>query len=389
MVPVSLYLHIPFCQHRCSYCDFNTYTTLSDQQATYVDSLIAEIRQVAQLAEEAGQRLPLQTVFFGGGTPSLLDAKALCRLLEAIHTSFGCDLDAEVTLEANPDTVTVDYLTSLRQLGINRLSFGVQSANANELALLERTHDFGRVVDAVRDARGAGFESINLDLIYGLPNQTVADFETSLEAVLALEPEHLSLYGLTIEPGTPMKRWLESGRISLPDADLAAEQYDYASERLETAGFQHYEISNWAQPGKHCRHNLAYWRNDSYLGLGAGAHGHVAGLRYHVVKRPRDYIRRMAEGQPGSFPLSAAVAGSHQLAQTEAMSDTVIMQLRLLDEGLSLAAFESQFELTFSSVYGEQLAQMTEWGMLERNNDHIRLTKRGRLVSNQLFYRFL
>ena len=206
-------------------------------------------------------------------------------------------------MEANPETVTQPYLAALRATGVNRLSFGVQSVVPSELALLGRTHDFARVRAAVAAARAAGFGRLNLDLIYGVPGQTLASWAESLAGAQSLAPEHLSLYALTVEPGTPMGRWLDNGSMAAPDPDLAADQYELAAERLATAGFEHYEISNWSLPGEACRHNVTYWRNEPFLGLGAGAHGFVRGLRYQTVRQPRVYIRRNDGERSGGIPV--------------------------------------------------------------------------------------
>ncbi len=389
MDPLSLYLHIPFCRHRCAYCDFNTYTSVGELKEAYATALAHEIRQAARLATAVDQLRPVHTVFFGGGTPSLMSPASLAEILDAARTTFGFTAAAEISLEANPETVDAAYLAALRALGINRLSFGMQSALPHELQLLERTHGLDTVATAVADARTAGFDSFNLDLIYGLPGQSVADWERSLDAVLALDPPHISLYCLTIEPGTPMARWLRSGRILAPDPDIAAEQYELACTRLGAAAYEHYEISNWARPGHACRHNLTYWRNQEYLGLGAGAHGHANGYRYAVVKQPRVYIRRMAEGTARAFPLTAAVAEAHALDMRERMADTVLMQLRLLDEGLDLVAFEQRFGTPLDDAYDGLVSRLTEWGLVQGHHGRLRLTERGWFISNQVFYRFM
>ena len=381
---LSLYLHIPFCRHRCAYCDFNTYTSIGDLQVAYGNALCREIRQVA------GQELrPAHTIFFGGGTPSLMSPRLLGQIIETVRSHYVLAADAEVTLEANPDTVDGDYLEAIHQLGINRLSFGAQSAVASELALLEREHSFETVIRAVEDSRAAGFENISLDLIYGLPGQTLSSWAISLRAALDLAPDHLSLYCLSIEPGTPMHRWLENGRITPPDPDLAAAQYELACEMLKEHGFVHYEISNWAKIGRECQHNLTYWRNNEYLGLGAGAHGHAAGYRYHVVKQPRVYIRRLGSETIGRYPWSAAVADKHQLSSSEVMSDTIIMQLRLLQEGLDLGAFDNKFGQSLYDAYPETAEQLIEWGLLNEEEGRLLLSKRGRFLSNQVLFRFV
>ena len=388
MEPLSLYLHIPFCRHRCSYCDFNTYTTVTELQDAYVSALARELKQVADGASLAGQLRPGHTVFFGGGTPSLLSVGQVSRLLDVLETAFGLVPEAEITMEANPETVDAPYLCAVRAAGINRLSYGMQSANNNELQLLGRTHGMDAVLHAVEDARAAGIENINLDLIYGLPDQDVASWNKSLQEALALQPPHLSLYCLTIEPGTPLRRRLHNGEILAPDPDVAATQYEVACDLLSAAGYEHYEISNWAKPGFQCRHNLAYWRDQEYLGLGAGAHGKAAGKRYQTVRQPRVYIRRMMEGESGGYPLSAAAAEWHDLDVAEEMSDRAITQLRLLQEGLDLAAFEAQFGQSFDEAFDEA-AKLEQWRLLERDGSRLLLTRDGWFVSNQVFYRFV
>lgn len=384
---LSLYLHIPFCRHRCAYCDFNTYTGLDELKETYARALAAEIGQVATAAKE--ERPPVHTVFFGGGTPSLMSPAALARSVHSIRCHFDLVAGAEISLEANPGTVDDAYLDALRALGVNRLSFGMQSANRAELALLEREHDYQAVADAVSMARAAGFDNLSLDLIYGLPDQSLAAWEHSLRAALGLAPDHLSLYCLTIEQGTPMHRWLQQGQIAAPDPDLATDQYEAACARLDAGGWEHYEISNWARPGRVCRHNLTYWRNGAYLGFGAGAHGHAAGYRYRVVRQPRVYLRRLREREPDHFPLSAAVAEAHRLDDREAMADTIITQLRLLQEGVDQAAFHRRFGRDVRDVYGQTIDQLLQWDLLQERDGRLLLTGRGRFLSNQVFYRFM
>lgn len=390
MTSYALYLHIPFCRQRCSYCDFNTYTTVNELQEPYVAALCQEIRQVAAMSAAAGQPRPqVHTIFFGGGTPSLLRARQVAAILSTVGESFALAADAEITLEANPGTVAVDYLAALRRLGVTRLSYGVQSANQGELSLLGREHDFETAVDALAMARAAGFDNVNLDFIYGLPGQTVSDWERSLRAALALQPEHLSLYCLTVESGTPMDHWVFSGRVAKPDPDVAADQYELAWHMLGEAGYVHYEISNWARPGRECRHNLVYWRNQPYLGLGAGAHGSANGYRYHVVRQPRVYIRRMQDEGRGPFPISSAAAAFHAVQPPEAMSDTIITQLRLLGEGLNLEQFHNAFGSEFDAIYGDTAAKLEGWGLLRRENGRLLLSDKGRFLSNQVFHRFV
>jgi len=341
------------------------------------------------MARQVQQLRPAETLFFGGGTPSLLAAEQVRSLIDGVEAAFGFVPGREVTLEANPETVAGDYLAAIRQAGVNRLSFGMQSADAAELTLLGRTHGVDTVYEAVNKAQAAGFTNFNLDLIYGLPDQNMAGWERSLSTALEMKPPHLSLYCLTIEEGTPMYRWLRDGRIAIPDPDQAAEQYEAACRILDQAGYRHYEISNWALPGYECRHNLAYWRDHEFLGFGAGAHGKAFGQRYSLVRQPRVYIRRMSTDLNTAYPLSSAVAESHVLDRLEAMSDRVITQLRLLQEGLDLMAFKEQFGQTIDEAFDRLPGQLETWGLLRREDGRLLLTDRGRFISNQVFYRFV
>jgi oxygen-independent coproporphyrinogen-3 oxidase len=317
MVSYSLYLHIPFCTHRCGYCDFNTYAGLESVIPEYVSALCAEIDC---LALSAGQRLPAHTIFFGGGTPSLLPILEVERILAALHNAFDLQADLEITLEANPGTLTRSYLQDLHSLGVNRLSLGLQSAHPGELKLLERIHTYPEAIQSVAWARQVGFDNLNLDLIFGLPEQTLETWQNSLQLALGLHPEHFSLYALTIEHDTPFGRWSKRGLLTPPDPDLAADMYEWASEQLEKLSYAQYEISNWARshplpapsspaPSYACRHNLQYWRNLPYLGLGAGAHGYAAGFRTENLLSPLAYIQRFKDYPPCS--------GSAQPKRTE------------------------------------------------------------------------
>jgi oxygen-independent coproporphyrinogen III oxidase len=381
---LSLYVHIPFCRHRCAYCDFNTYTSLGDLKEVYATAVCREMAQVA-----GDEQRPFHTLFFGGGTPSLMPPATIAQILQTVARHFIPVDMPEITLEANPGTVDADYLAAIAAAGVNRLSFGVQSAIASELALLERSHDFATAVAAVEMARAAGLSNFNLDLIYGVPGQTLASWRESLTAVLSLAPPHLSLYCLTIEPGTPMQRWLQNGRIPPPDPDFAADQYELACDLLRQHGYVHYEISNWARPGYECAHNLTYWRDGEYLGLGAGAHGHAGGVRYQVVKQPRVYLRRLELERPLGYPLSTAVADHHVISRGEAMSDAVITQLRLLQEGLDLAAFAARFGQTVDEAFPGVLDQLAAWGMVLVVDGRLYLTPKAYFLSNQVFYRFM
>ncbi|HEY1132978.1 MAG TPA: radical SAM family heme chaperone HemW [Nocardioides sp.] len=303
----AFYVHVPFCRVRCGYCDFNTYTAAElggadaprgASRATYVDAAVAEVRLARQVLGEVGR--PVDTVFFGGGTPTLLPPEHLTAVLGAISGEFGLAPDAEVTTEANPDSVTRADLDVLRAGGFTRLSFGMQSSVSHVLRVLERTHDPERVPGAVADARAAGFDEVSLDLIYGTAGESVADWRASLEAALACEPDHVSAYSLIVEDGTALARRVRRGEVAAPDEDDLADKYHLADEVLTAAGLQWYEVSNWARPGSECRHNLAYWRSDDWWGVGPGAHSHVGGVRWWNVRHPVAYADRLAAGRsPG------------------------------------------------------------------------------------------
>lgn len=391
MESYSLYLHIPFCRHRCAYCDFNTYAGLEGLIPAYVGALKVEIEL---LAEAAGCRLPAHTVFFGGGTPSLLPAAAIEEIMRTLHACFDLAPEVEVTLEANPGTLSLEFLQALRDLGINRLSLGMQSANAFELALLERQHDFGDVIRAVAWARKAGFENLNLDLIFGLPQQSQETWRHSLELALDLKPEHLSLYALTLEHGTPMQHWAVRGLISEPDPEAAADMYEWASARLAEAGFRQYEISNWARLDPHgdllaCRHNLQYWRGLPYLGLGAGAHGYANGVRTVNVLAPAAYIERLSSGGRGAFPCTPATLSARKVTTEDELGETMMMGLRLVEEGVGDTEFSSRFGRSLRQVYGPQIERLQSLGLLEWAGERLRLTERGRLLGNQVFVEFV
>ncbi len=383
----SLYIHIPFCRSRCSYCDFNTYAGQEGLIGRYVEALKEELRRVAGAAPRA---LPVHTVYFGGGTPSLLAAKQVAEVLETVARRFSLAAGAEISLEANPGTVSPRWLREIRAAGVNRLSLGMQSAHPADLRLLERDHDFFAVVEAVKAARSAGFRNLNLDLIFGIPHQTMERWQQTLNLALGLEPEHLSLYALTLEHGTPLAHWVGRGLLPAPDADLAADMYEWADARLASAGFRQYEISNWAKEGFACRHNLQYWRSEPYLGFGAGAHGYAEHIRAVNVLTPAAYIRRMERAdREYEFPRSPANVQARRLSPREEMEEFMMMGLRLTEEGVSAEKFAARFGVSLENAFGEPIARLVGLGLLERVGDRLRLTRRARLLGNVVFREFV
>jgi oxygen-independent coproporphyrinogen-3 oxidase len=395
----SLYLHIPFCHHRCSYCDFNTYAGIEALIPDYVEALCHEIYF---LTRSYSHKIPIHTIFLGGGTPSLLPSSELNRIFTTIHHEFNLQEGLEITLEANPDRLSFNYLKSIHEIGINRISLGMQSANPEELQLLERQHGFNQVAEAVSLIRKAGFRNLNLDLIFGIPNQNLRSWQRTIELAASLNPEHLSLYSLTIENGTPMGNWLRKGLLSEPDQDIAAQMYEWAQEKLSVLGYQQYEISNWArqdQAGKllACQHNLQYWRNLPYLGVGAGAHGFTSGFRTENECNPRSYIQKLSaplnvDDMSFSFPRTPAVVNWISINREDEMKETMLMGLRLTQDGVSRNAFRSRFGTGMEDFFRAEIEQSIQLGLLEwvpQNSGKLRLTPRGRLLGNQVFMQFV
>lgn len=384
-IPTGVYIHIPFCRQKCHYCDFNSYPGMEGLFVPYVEALG---REMALVGQHVGP-LRAETLYIGGGTPTVLPPALLARVIALCKEHIPWRKGAEVTVEANPGTVDAPYLEKLLSLGVQRLSLGAQSFHDDELALLGRIHRASDVADAVQDARRAGFRNINLDLIYGLPGQTLDRWHRSLEEAISLEPEHISLYALTLEEHTPLARRIAQGELPPPDDDAAADMYILAEEALASAGYHHYEISNWAKPGFQCRHNLRYWRNLPYIGLGAGAHSWWGSRRWHNVAHPAAYIRRLESTPSASpFPSPAAEGGEAIDLRTE-MAETVILGLRLVEEGVRFTDFTARFGRDLREVYGPQIQELVELGLLEVYHQGIRLTTRGRLLGNEAFERFV
>jgi oxygen-independent coproporphyrinogen-3 oxidase len=385
---LSLYVHIPFCHAKCHYCDFNSYAGQLRWREPYVQALLREIAWAGDLARSskvAGRLLdqpwPCRTIFFGGGTPSLLTAEQVAEIVKAARQAFVVEADAEITLEANPGTLEEAHLVALRAAGVNRLSMGAQSFDAGLLRWMGRIHGPEEIERAFLLARGAGFENINLDFIFGLPDQRMEQWEATLERALALGPDHLSLYALIVEEGTPLHRWVEQGRVRPADEDVTAEMYLLAQRKLAAAGYAQYEISNWAWPGKACQHNLTYWRNLPYLGVGAGAHSSFAGRRFSTALQVREYLERMRRD-------GHAVVDTEEISRDLEMTETAMLALRL-NTGLSEALFERRYGRRFEEVFGARLAPVEAAGLLERRAGMIRLSEQGRLLGNEVFLRLL
>jgi len=376
----GVYLHVPFCTVRCGYCDFNTYTATElgggASQVAYADTALAEIALGGRVTRAAGlPERPVATVFVGGGTPTVLPAGDLVRMLDGVRDAWGLAPGAEVTTEANPDSVTPESLAELARGGFTRVSFGMQSAVPHVLATLERTHDPRRIPDVVRWARDAGL-AVSLDLIYGTPGESLADWRTSLETALATGVDHVSAYALVVEQGTKMAVQVRRGELALPDEDDQAAKYELADDLLTAAGLHWYEVSNWARtPADACRHNLAYWRNDDWWGIGPGAHSHVGGVRWWNVKHPRAYAARLAAGE-------SPAAGRETVEDASARLERVMLGVRL-HEGLPLEALSTRARAEVGTLVADGLLDgRAAVGRGDVPGQRVRLTRRGRLLAD-------
>ena len=399
MVANSLYIHVPFCTHRCGYCDFNTYAGLQRLVPAYTDAMC---REIEYLCKSVGKHLPIHTVYFGGGTPSLLPINNVENILTAVGQYFKLSSAPEITIEANPGTVSLEYLKNIQRLGVNRISLGMQSAIQAELTLLERQHSFKSVIQAVDWSRKAGINNLNLDLIFGLPQQALTSWMYSIDAALSLQPEHLSLYALTLEHGTPMQHKVDTGVLPEPDPDVAADMYEAASEQLDASGYVQYEISNWARVNDageifSCIHNLQYWRNFPYIGVGAGAHGFINHFRTVDVPTPGRYIKRMTR-KPGTgkdqrnFPETPATIELNHIDIDTEIGETMMMGLRLVQEGVSKQEFLQRFSTSLQARFNDQIDRLISFGLLEWSGpqaERLRLTLKGRLLGNQVFREFI
>jgi len=372
---VALYIHVPFCLQKCSYCSFVSYTGRLQDAERYIQTVINEI------SKRAGRR-KVKSIYFGGGTPSLIPAGLLERLMENLKDYYSQGDAIEVSLEVNPGTVNEEYLKAIKSYGINRLSIGVQSLDNKELGRLGRLHDASAAVKVMKSARSAGFDNINIDLIYGIPGQSLRSWRRTLEGVVSMEPEHLSLYGLSLEPGTAMLSQIESGKLPQTDPDLSADQYEMAEKMLEKQGYRHYEISNWAKPGYECRHNLAYWRHEEYIGAGASACSY---LNNHRFTNCADLDKYMAGFESGAF----VEKESDEVIDRElASAEAAILALRL-DSGINIENHNRDYNTNLLAVYNTQIKELAGFGLLENNGVNIKLTNRGRLLGNEVFWRFL
>ena len=373
----GVYVHVPFCSTRCGYCDFNTYTAgelgSTAGPDTYLDALEVELEMaVAKLMEaksldssHPGPR-PADTVFIGGGTPSLIGADGLGRVLTGIRNTFGLAPHAEITTESNPESTSPEFFAALRESGYNRISLGMQSASSSVLRVLDRTHTPGRPVAAAKEARVAGFEHVNLDMIYGTPTETDDDVRKTLDAVLEADVDHVSAYSLIVEDGTAMARKVRRGELPAPDDDVYADRYELIDARLRAHGFDWYEVSNWARPGGECRHNMGYWVDGDWWGAGPGAHSHIGDHRFFNVKHPARYSAQIATGE-------LPIMDTETLTQADHHTERVMLGLRL-KQGLPATIF--------SAAAHREIDRHIELGLLHRVGGNIAVTDSGRLLAD-------
>jgi oxygen-independent coproporphyrinogen-3 oxidase len=385
MQPFGLYLHIPFCFHKCPYCDFNTYAVTSVPEHDYIAALLAELDYRAAQPEWRGREV--RTIFFGGGTPSLLSPAGITRLIHGAARLFPINDQAEISLEANPGTVTLESLQGYRSAGVNRISIGAQSFQPEHLKFLGRLHSGEQVEEAFQATRMAGFKNISIDLMHGLPNQTPAELQADIEKTIRLNPEHISAYGLTIEKGTPLYTSVARGKVRIPQEKRLVELMELLNKELPRRGYYRYEVSNFAKLGREARHNLAYWDSQEYLGIGAGAHSYL--LPDHQSKLPRRWsnfalpIKYMKE----ATSTGQAEAWRDSLNLADAIFDYLFLGLRKI-AGFSLTEFGERFGFDFRSLYENQLELHVEHKLLSLTHDRIALTEQGLMVADSVIEEF-
>ena len=376
--PLGLYIHIPYCIHKCGYCDFNSHPIRQDEMDHYIDALVVEMKHYAKIYCNTNS---IRTIFLGGGTPTTLTAFQLERIFKEFVNSFTIASDAEITIEANPATIDIEQMKSIRQTGYNRISIGVQSFDKNELKILDRAHGPEEIHSTVNCARKAGFENLSLDLMFAIPNQSLSSWENNLNKALEKNPEHISTYNLTIEKGTAFSKLQSNGKLIMPDDEHQLELYKKTIERLKEKGFHHYEISNFARRGKECKHNITYWENSNTLGIGAGASSYIDGTRFKNINLPAHYIQQVKEKK-------TAVEYSETLNSRQAMGETIMLGLRLI-QGISIHQFEKRFQISFTKFFKNTISSLKEKELVIIEKDHLRLSKKGLFLADSVILEFI
>ncbi len=372
---LGLYLHIPYCLHKCGYCDFNSHPENQEESIRYVDALLKELRAYSS------KKYTVSTVFIGGGTPTILLPSQLKQILDTVQQNFNLTSDCEITIEANPATLKLQTLQEIRTAGYNRISIGVQSFDEKELKLLERVHTEGEIHSTIQQARSAQFENLSIDLMFALPHQTTEKWCSHLNQAIAKNPDHLSTYNLTIEPTTSFFKLHKKGKLCLPHEDIQLEMYKTTIQTLEDAGYQQYEISNFSKPGMESRHNINYWNNGEYLGMGAGASSYLNGERFKNTNLPSNYIREIGAKEN-------AIETRERLEPMQAMGETLMLGLRLL-KGISIDVFENRFQVSFQKVYGKILEPLLNQELIIFNQNRIALSKKGLFLADSVILKFI
>ena len=392
--PLSVYIHIPFCKKRCGYCDFNTFVGLDHLLAKYVDCVLQEI---AIFSTMFNCDHFVQTIYFGGGTPTIMPVSLYAKIINTISNHFSMAEILEISSEANPIELDLEYISGLHDAGINRLSLGMQSAVEEELEILGRLQHLEDVSQTVLNSKNAQINNINIDLIYGIPTQTLRSFELSVESAVSLQPQHLSIYGLSLEQSTPLAQKIQKGQIPEINEDTAGDMYAWLMERMNGMGFRQYEISNWVLKNNdidfRCFHNLQYWKNRDYLGIGTGAHSFIENRRWSNTNLIQNYIGSFSKNKPSSEFGHAAIAENNQLSKIDIIKETMMMGLRLTEEGINTEQFTSRFSLKIEDIYFDQIVKLISLGLIEyetfNKSKILRLTKKGRMLGNQVFLEFI
>lgn len=371
---LMLYIHIPFCIKKCNYCDFNSYNLDLTQKKRYLEDLKKEM-QMYKTKEE------ISSVFIGGGTPSILTPQELEELFKNIKENFEINKDAEITVECNPGTLTLDKLKTMKEIGVNRLSIGLQAVQENHLKYIGRIHTYEEFLKNYNDAISVGFKNINVDLMYNLPNQTTKDWIETLEIVGKLEPKHISAYSLILEEGTELYSMYEQSKFELNDEDTDIEMYRYTIDFLKTKGYHQYEISNYSKEGYECEHNIGYWRCDHYIGIGAGASGYLEDNRYNNVESLEEYHNMVTDGKK-------PIVNNEELSVKDSIEEKIFMGLRM-NEGIKYEDFKKQFNIDFANVYSEQIKVLSKRKLIKESKVGIELTQKGREISNSVFVEFI
>ena len=375
---LGLYLHFPYCISKCPYCDFNSYQLKEDNQiSSYISALYQEIAAYSQKLKKSN----IKTIYLGGGTPTILSGTQIFNILEFCKENFMVDKDAEITIEANPGTVDSEKIKLLIDSGINRLSLGAQSFNNRFLKKLGRIHNTQEIIDSYYLAREAGFKNINIDIMFALPDQTTEDLQVTLKKAVSLKSDHLSLYNLTIKPGTEYHNKYKRGKLKLLTEDEEFDMYNWAINYLEDNGFEHYEIANFAHPHKRSEHNLIYWQNKPYLGVGAGAYSFIRGYRYMNYEEPARYIKEVTSGK-------SPIDNGEKLSLRKRMIETIILGLRTKD-GVIYKKFKKRFKVDINNTFHKQIKKLVNLGLLQRDDNRIKLTRKGIFLADTVFREFV